>query len=59
MAFSPGSGTAMVLSVVVLVAGVFVLAIAVDSAMDTIGWVLIAAGALFTALNLMLLRRGR
>jgi tellurite resistance protein TehA-like permease len=59
MALRPGAGTALVLSAVVVAAGVFVLATAGDSPMGFIGWLLIGTGVLFVVLNVMLLRRDR
>lgn len=59
MAFSPGSGTAVVLSIVIALVGVIVLVIGAGSATGVFGGVLVATGTLFAVLNMMLLKRGR
>jgi len=56
---SPGSGMAVVLSIVVAVAGAIVVVLGAGSLTGSFGWVLIVVGVLFAALNLMVLRRGR
>jgi len=50
---------AVVLSIVVAVAGAIVVVLGAGSLTGSFGWVLIVVGVLFAALNLMVLRRGR
>jgi hypothetical protein len=59
MGLQPGAGTGLALGIIVILAGVLVLATAGASPTGFFGWVLIGTGGLFVALNRMLLRRRR
>ena len=59
MGLRAGAGPAVVVSVLVVLVGIVVLNMGEGSSTGTFGWVLIAVGVLFGAVNLVLLTRGR
>jgi hypothetical protein len=56
---SAGTGPAILVSVLVVLGGVFVLLRDAASSVDTLAWVLIGVGVLFGVVNLALMKRGR
>ena len=56
---SAGAGPGVVVSVLVVLGGVFLLLRDAGSSVHTLAWVLIGVGVLFGAVNLALMKRGR